>query len=508
MGRRLEHAEPIVGAHALWNDPVIRFLLTILLAVAAAWPVHAAVAGASITAEQALRDLRILKRGLTELHPGAYRYITPAQLDAEFERANALVANGSDRVTMFLLASRIAAAVRCGHTWTNPLNQSEALQNDLFARADKLPLTLRLVSDRFLVTGSAAAGIKPGDELVAIDGRTAPDIVDGLMPYLRADGSSDGKRRAQIDSGRSGGAMDRLFPLLHPPVDGRYRLQIRRQGRLYDFAVAATATASRSQQLTSMDLAEPNEDWSFNIVGDVATLTLPTFSFWREEFAWQAFLTASFDRMADVQVPYLVIDLRRNEGGDGAIGQRVLAHLLHTSYRQPESRTESAYERVPYALARHLDTWNFDFFDRTGQVRKGPGRNWVLIEQPVPVTIAPVAKPYGGTTILLVGPVNSSAGYLLARDLQASKAALLIGRGTGGNRRGLNGGELAWLTLPASGVAVDIPLLASIFDGQADSGVTPDQLVVPDFRMEATGRDPTLSTAYQQIAQWRRQATR
>ena len=221
-----------MGAHALWNDPVIRFLLTILLAVAAAWPVHAAVAGASITAEQALRDLRILKRGLTELHPGAYRYITPAQLDAEFERANALVANGSDRVTMFLLASRIAAAVRCGHTWTNPLNQSEALQNDLFARADKLPLTLRLVSDRFLVTGSAAAGIEPGDELVAIDGRTAPDIVDGLMPYLRADGSSDGKRRAQIDSGRSGGAMDRLFPLLHPPVDGRYRLQIRRQGRL------------------------------------------------------------------------------------------------------------------------------------------------------------------------------------------------------------------------------------------------------------------------------------
>ena len=47
----------------------------------------------------------------------------------------------------------------------------------------------------------------------------------------------------------------------------------------------------------------------------------------------------------------------------------------------------------------------------------------------------------------------------------ANAAATLVGQPTGGNLRGLNGGQLAWITLPASGVAVDIPLLAAIHPG-------------------------------------------
>ena len=487
---------------------MIRFLLVVLLALYAALPPPARGAATPIPAEQALRDLRILKRGLTELHPGVYRYISPLQLDAEFERANATVANGTDRATMFLLASRIAATVRCGHTWTNPLNQSDALQQDLFTRADKLPLTLRLVAGRFLITGSTVDDLNAGDELVAIDGRAATAIVDALMPYLRADGSSDGKRLTQLDSGTSGGVMDRLFPLLYPPADGRYRLQVRRQGRMHMLDVEAINLASRTQRLTAAGNGEPSEDWSFDIHGDVAMLALPTFAFWRASFDWQAFLANSFDRLSERKVPYLVIDLRRNEGGDSAVGKGLLAYLLHKPYVQPRYRAESAYERVPYALARYLDTWNFDFFDRTGQVRKGPGRNWVLTPQTAPATIAPVTKPYAGKTIVLVDPGNSSAGYLLARDLKSSRAALLIGRTTGGNLRGLNGGELAWLTLPASGVAVDIPLLASMFDGQPDIGVTPDRQVPQNFAAEAAGSDPTMSAAHDQIARWRAQASR
>ena len=145
---------------------------------------------------------------------------------------------------------------------------------------------------------------------------------------------------------------------------------------------------------------------------------------------------------------------------------------------------------MPYRLARYLDTWDFDFFDRTDQVVQGGGRNWLLREQPADRIIAPVAKPFRGRVVALIGPRMSSAGYLIARNLKYSGAATLVGRTTGGNLRGLNGGQLAWLTLPYSGVAVDIPLLAWMpKTAQPDRGVDPDIAVVTKVTDVIAGRD-------------------
>jgi C-terminal processing protease CtpA/Prc len=164
---------------------------------------------------------------------------------------------------------------------------------------------------------------------------------------------------------------------------------------------------------------------------------------------------------------------------------------------------ESAYERAPYELARFLDTWDFSFFDRTGAARKGPGRNWQLRDSPGR-TLQPVATPYAGRTIVLVGPQNSSAGYLLARDLKASGAAVLLGQPTGGNLRGLNGGQLAWINLPASGVGVDIPLVAAFApEGTPDAGVLPDFRAAPTWADAEAGIDTEMQAAAALIQRWR-----
>ena len=72
----------------------------------------------------------------------------------------------------------------------------------------------------------------------------------------------------------------------------------------------------------------------------------------------------------------------------------------------PGYRAESSCERVPFVLARYLDTWDFDFFDRTGQVNKGVGRNWQLLAK-AGARIEPVAAPYSGRYVVLIGPQNS-----------------------------------------------------------------------------------------------------
>lgn len=453
-----------------------------------------------ISADNARRDLRLLQRALTALHPGLYRYRSAEDIDAEFQAAQAAMAGGASRAQVYLWATRLAAAVRCGHTWTNPSNQSDTLRAEVLERADKLPLTLRLVQGRLLITGSLVPSLVAGAELLAIDGRSITQIIDSLMPYLRADGSSDGKRLAQIDSGPNGGAMDRLFPLLYAPRDGRYTVRVLDRPDATPRDVSATAiTPAQRQRVLPM----APQDWAFQVQGDTAVLTLPTFAFWDQRFDAKARLEQHFAQLREQKVPFLIIDLRENEGGDDSIGHALLRQLIRRPCEVPGGPRESAYERVPYNLVRYLDTWDYSFFDRTGQVTRGPGRNFVLSPTPA-LPLAPVAQPYAGRAIMLVGPQNSSAGYLLARDAKASGAALLLGQATGGNLRGLNGGQLTWMTLPASGVAVDIPLLAHFSNSpQPDAGVTPDVVVEQRFADAAAGVDTEMRAAQAVIDRWR-----
>jgi Peptidase family S41 len=492
---------------AVLNRRCLRWATALFVVATTIGLAHAAP---EISGQAAQGDLRILKKAFVALHPGLYRYATPASIDAEFAAAEQAVAQGSDRGQMYLLASRLAAAVRCGHTWTNRYNQADAVVKAVFGRSDKLPVTVRWLQGRALITGSIVGGVHAGDELLAVDGRPVAAIATALLPYLRADGNgpgSDGKRLSQLDSDANGGAMDRLFPLLFAPQNGRYALTLR-QGPAALPREVSVAAVTVEDRLRALPPAA--EDWQFIITGDTALLTLPTFSFWRSDFKPDAFLARVFETLRQTpSVRFLIIDQRRNEGGDDAIGRGLLSHLLRQPFTQPGYQVESAYERAPYELARYLDTWDFGFFDRTGQVRKGAARNWLLPDVEGK-RITPVDQPFAGRTIVLVGPQNSSAGFLLARDAQASAAATLLGQTTGGNQRGLNGGQLAWINLPASGVGVDIPLIASftrLKSGEPpDAGITPDVVVAPRFEDAQAGVDTEMQAAQTLIARWRGQA--
>ena len=474
---------------------IVRFALVACLALSPLIGAEAADAPQPLTAAQAQRELRILKRAFSDLHAGLYRYQTPEQFEAEFARAEAQVADGSDALEMYLIATRITAAVRCGHTWTNTVNQGAAVKTAL-AALPALPMRLRVLEGRLLVTGSTDPQVPVNAELLSIDGRTPASLIADFMPYLRADGGNDGKRLSQLDSDANGGAMDRLLPLLHSPGADGYRLTLRpRGGAVREVVVAGLSTGERERRLTAAGVPTESTEWRFDIDGDTATLTLPTFAFWNGDFDWKGFIERSFATLAQDKIPHLILDLRQNEGGDDAIGRALMAHLLTATYTLSAMRSESAYERVPYDLARFLDTWEFSFFDRTGQVTRGPGRNWLLADA-APPRIDPVAQPYRGKVVLLTGPRMSSAGYLIARDLKAARAATLIGRETGGNLRGLNGGQLTWMLLPTSGVSVDIPLLAHLSKtGRPDRGVLPDIAVRTRLEDVAAGIDPDMIAA-------------
>lgn len=464
--------------------------------------------GGALSAEQSAKDVRVLTKALTSLHPALTKYRSQAAIDAalaHFEQRGQAARSAAE---MYLAATELAAAIRCGHTWTNVLNQSGAARAALLEPTNKLPLLLRLVEGRWLVLASGDEAVKAGDELISIDGVGAADMVRRLMPYLRADGSSDNKRLRQLSHDRGDySQLDMLWPLLSPPSEGRYRVELRRgSGEVAKVQLNAVSLAARQQALAAQGIKPPSEAWSFRIEGPVATLTMPSWSFWNSKFNWAAFIDESFATLERQNVPNLVIDIRANEGGDGAIGNHVLSHLIREPIRYQRQQNISSYERVPYALARYLDTWDYSFFDRTGDVEKiaegtAAGKYRLKSKMATPGLITPVASPYQGRTFVLIGGENSSATFVFADFVQRASAATLVGQATGGNQRGLNGGQLAWVVLPNSGVAVDIPLLAAGHTAATpDASVTPEVQVKPSFAAAKAGRDLEMETAMTAIA--------
>ena len=469
-----------------------------LLAALPCWP---AAAQATLTSEQARRDSDILVQTLRALHPALDTYRTQAEVDASFAQFKARAASARTPAAMYLAATALAASIRCGHTWTNVLNQQGAIQRKLLDGADKLPLTITLLDGRWLVLASSAPGIQAGDELLTIDGATSAQVVATMLPYLRAEGSSDGKRLRQLGHDRPDySMMDILWPLLSPPRDGVYRFTVRSGlGAVRTIEAAATTLAARAASLKAQGIQAPSQAWQLRIDGDLAVMTLPTFSLYRDKFDWQRFLADSFMRLRQQQVKRLVIDIRDNEGGDGAIGLALLSYLVRQPLTYVSDQSVTMVERVPYRLAKHLDTWDDSFFDRTGMVdpiTTGPqaGRLQFRPNAAKTTVIAPQEMRFSGKVWLLVGPENSSATFSLAQLARQSGAATLVGQPTGGNQRGLNGGQLAWVRLPNSGVAVDIPLLASSYQADTpDAGIEPDVTVARSFAMQAAGVDQEMA---------------
>jgi hypothetical protein len=111
------------------------------------------------------------------------------------------------------------------------------------------------------------------------------------------------------------------------------------------------------------------------------------------------------------------------------------------------------------------------------------------------------------SAIALAGLSNRSVTYQFAQVVKENRLAALVGRATGGNRRGIDGVAFFFVTLPNSRIEVDLPLVGNfVGDGRPagreipfrripDAGIDPDVPVTPGVDDIAQGVDSELRAA-------------
>ena len=330
------------------------------------------------------------------------------------------------------------------------------------------------------------------------------------MKLIHADGSADHQRRFELQVTGVGEfePFDVYQPLLYPPAGGRYRFSAvdSESGEAFAFAAMAMSRERRKSLVEERHgplASTPDELWRFELLDEhTAYLKAGSFVTWKMKLDWRGFLEEAFATVRERRIGNLILDVRGNGGGDNEVLAALAGHLVAEEIALPAHRELLRSEKVPAHLVPHLDTWDRSFLDRSGKVRPaGNGFYTWKDTSPEPIVVPGSARAFSGRLYLLVDPANSSATFTLARLLKDAGLATLVGQTTGGNRRGINGGQMLFLRLPNSGLELDLPLIGYYpVDEQPDGGVVPHVSIAPRVDHVARGVDTVLEATLRLIA--------
>lgn len=432
-------------------------------------------------------DVALLDQAFRTLHPAVYRYNNP---DAWARRVDSLrqwFAEPRTRGETYLSFAHLTASLQCSHTYMNFWNQPGPVHRWLTDGADKLPFEYALTpTDRWVVTRSASE-VLPGDTIVAVNDVPTENIIARLLPYVRGDGEDDGKRRALLDfrHRKRHESIDVFLPLILPPRDGQYTVTLRRDGRDSTLRVASMAAAERRAEARPVPPDRPRHELTRE--GDVAILRVDGFDYGDDEDNWASFVKTTFQSLQRDSVRTLVLDLRENEGGSDEGALLLLQHLIRTPITMPPLRRYVAYDTVPAALRPHLSTWDKAFYDRRGEViPRGDGTFDLKASAEWPASIPVARNAFAGRVLVLTSYVNSSASHIMLRLLARRPGVTLVGDPTGGSLRASTGGNLFFMTLPGTGMEVDVPLIAYDWGMSNPAGGVPPDIAVPAQEAMAT----------------------
>lgn len=453
-----------------------------------------------IPAAKAKEDFKLLRQAFQELHPGLTRYRTESELFAAFDELESGIQQDLTVAEAYLLFSKAAALVKCGHTYANFYNQPGVVQQLVFNQADKLPFTFKWVNKKMIVLDnfSDKREISRGTEIAAINGIPVSTILDELRKVVKADGNNDGKRIYDLNLTGWGAyeAFDIYFPLLFPPKDGKF----------YDITLAENETHVLLESMTRegrkkflqesavQQQKENNQNWMFSMLQpQTAYLRLPSFATWEMDLDWKKFLKNSFEEMQSKGAQTLILDIRGNEGGNDEVILSLVKYIANKPVRSLNGKSLVRYRKIPPSLAPNLRSWDRSYLDLTAQTKSAAENGFYPYKSDDDLIELP-AQPgaFSGKIFLLVDAGNSSATFILARFLKENGLATLVGQTTGGSLQGTNGGKIAFLQLPNSQIEVDIPLIGSFYETQSDGGVQPDILVQETVEDVVKGRDAVL----------------
>lgn len=474
----------------------------------------------TLSAVKMMEDFSIFKRAITQLHPGLYRYNTPAEIEKGFNEIESRLKTSLSESDFFKLLSQFASRLRCGHTYLNPLNQTKAVRARLFERRIHFPFYFRLLDRRMIVTGNLSSKkLAVGSEITRINGVSVENVVNELLFVTTADGNTVASRLKSLElhvaRENQYQPYDIYFPLFFPLKDEVFEVEAvdYKTKKATRFQVLAMTRAERLAETEKRfgKLPTYDDEWRFEIRNDsIAILKIGNSLTWRlKTIDYKKFIADAFAKMRVKNIRNLIIDWRGNDGGDDDLYVEIVKHLAKKSV--PCARLKTRFVRV-FRPDKDLSNY-IEVFDKQMREflvsgvpanligKRGNDGLYEFLRNEPCESVEPAPNNFKGVSYVISDASNASAAFEFVRAVKENHLATIVGEETGGNLQGINGGNYFLLRLPNSTFEIDIPVyFQTPLTPQKDSGVIPDYPIKPSVSDIAIGTDAELDYIIKKIS--------
>ena len=461
--------------------------------------------GAQLSPVQMQADFDFMRKALEEAHPGLYRYTPKAEMDRVFTAQRAKLDRPMSKMAFLAVLMETTAAIRCGHTGV----QMDAETQAAFTAAPLFPLKIMIEKQKLFVLAnetSSDSTIRPGMEILEINGRTPREIFDRIMPTLSTDGDVEtGKwRRLEVN-------FNRNYWLLVDPAK-EFTIKARSADGKTTNARLAGVTAEDRKKNNNLVNNEANEnlqklDWakgnlSLRFLKDPEIAQIRIRSFGGDDYP--KFLEDTFRTLRERGTRALVIDLRGNGGGEDGYGAMLVSYLTDKPFRYFDHIRAKA---ISPSFKAYTDLSAEDERNLQDGAVADPAGGFIVTQKHHPEVEEQQAGkyPFLGQTIVLINGRTFSTAADFCAVAHHLKVATFVGEETGGAYYGNNSGDMPLVTLPNSKAQVRVPLLeywnaVPGYDGTR-RGIRPELQVETTAANLLRGVDEQLDAALKLVAQ-------
>ncbi len=486
-------------------------------------------------------DFALFRKALEEAHPALYPYTQKRAMDAEFARAEAKLTRPMTLLQFRKVLAPVLAAIKDGHIGFTNFQGDEI--STVLDSAKQFPLALTFESKRAFVLLNQGLDdrVKPGMEVLAINGKSLADILQQILPNLSQDGDIRSHQMYLLgidrgffqagSPGRAGFSESYRLYIGNPPS---FRTTLRdphtRKTVVVELAgvTVAEAAVNAEKNLVNRDVLTglrtlralgPEQSIRYLDGEDTAILMIPVFQ--GENFPY--FLEKTFAGLRSNGATNLIVDLRGNNGGFDVYPVLLFSYLTSKEFRPIERDHIKTYQP---SFKQYTDLGEIDpvtdpyYGSAAGLWKPDPSGGWLMTEKygfkygSKFVGIIGVQKPsenqFDGTVYVLIdgGCFSACAEFSATADFY--KRATFIGEETGGAAEGDTGGTDIGPTLPESHLHFKIPMEAyySVVDkSNRRRGTLPKYTVMQTVDDLAKGRDTVLEFTRELIRSGKGQTT-
>lgn len=406
--------------------------------------------------KQLKEDFDTLRRGLEEAHGGLYRFHSRADIDMMFTQQRKMLETSMGQYAFYGRLARVLAYIGDGHM---KLDFDPAR---LAAQVKPLFFPFQVINDQertFILTNDTQNDrvIRPGMELLTINGLTVAKIRQKILPCLIGDGYGKSGKAASLQ--RSFSQNYWLF------VDTSSIFNVRTKdaaGKLYTVTVKGLTNAQRAANrkqnpvnaetlthIRQLDGDPNNLSLRFSANG---TAFLRIHSFTGDRFRQE--IDSLFGIVLEKKTRALVLDLRSNGGGLDEWGAYLATKFAKRSFRY----FDHIHARV--LIPSFADWKEKPPVDLVNGMKQDPNGGY-LVQPLLNQTVAeqqPATHPYTGKVVVLINGGTFSAASDFCAILRNLVDAIFVGEETGGGYEGNTSGLNVILKLPNSGFKVNIHL--------------------------------------------------